>query len=147
MKKYSAYTLLELLVVIAIVGLLMAFGLLLLAFIGIEKHDTAASAEKLLDKILAYRVFADSERKMNLNLRDIDGELMLVSQFTLAADTNKGLRPSFSSAMAPALAEELYQELLDIAQEKHARVASGKFAADMQVSLENDGPVTFILSN
>ena len=119
----------------------------LLAFIGIEKQDTPSSAQKLLDKILAYRVFSDSEGKMNLNLSEVDGGLMLVSQFTLAADTNKGLRPSFSSAMAPAQAEKLYLELLTIAATKYEKVVSGKFAADMQVSLENNGPVTFILSN
>ena len=119
----------------------------LLAFIGMEKSDTADNADKLLDKILAYRVFSDADGKMNLNVQEVGGELMLVSQFTLAADTNKGLRPSFSSAMAPDLAEELYCKLVESAKTKHLKVNSGRFAADMQVSLENNGPVTFILEN
>ena len=119
----------------------------LLAFIGIEKSDTVDNADKLLDKILAYRVFSDTGGKMNLNVQEVGGELMLVSQFTLAADTNKGLRPSFSSAMAPGIAEELYCKLVERAKTKHLKVNSGQFAADMQVSLENNGPVTFILEN
>jgi D-tyrosyl-tRNA(Tyr) deacylase len=117
----------------------------LLAFIGVEKDDTDEHSQKLLDKILAYRVFADSDGKMNLDVKDIGGDLMLVSQFTLAADTGKGLRPGFSSAKAPAEAESLYLKFVAAAEKKHEFVRSGKFAADMQVSLENDGPVTFIL--
>ena len=119
----------------------------LLAFIGIEKSDTEKSADDLLDKILAYRVFSDGEDKMNLDLKDIGGDLMLVSQFTLVADTQKGLRPGFSSAMPPAEAEKLYGHIVRSAKEKHEFVDSGKFAADMQVELENDGPVTFILKS
>ena len=117
----------------------------LLAFIGVEKHDDVELAQKLLSKILAYRVFADSEDKMNLNLKDINGGLMLVSQFTLAADTDKGLRPSFSSAKAPADAEEIYTYMVNAARQQYEFVQSGKFAADMQIKLENNGPVTFIL--
>ncbi|PCJ23795.1 MAG: D-tyrosyl-tRNA(Tyr) deacylase [SAR86 cluster bacterium] len=117
----------------------------LLAFVGIEKSDETKLAQKLLDKILAYRVFSDSNGKMNLSLKDISGDLMLVSQFTLAADTGKGLRPGFSSAKAPDEAERIYNHLLDLASSQHDSVASGKFAADMQVTLENNGPVTFIL--
>jgi D-aminoacyl-tRNA deacylase len=117
----------------------------LLALIGIEKTDDDKLAQKLLDKILAYRVFADAEGKMNLDLKDIGGDLMLVSQFTLVAETEKGLRPGFSSAMPPAEAEIIYDNLLLCARRQHEFVQSGKFAADMQVSLENDGPVTFIL--
>lgn len=117
----------------------------LLAFIGVEKDDSVAKAHKLLDKILAYRVFADEESRMNLDLKDIGGDLMLVSQFTLAANTDKGLRPSFSSAMPPEDAEKIYDSLVNTAIEKHEFVRSGQFAADMQISLENDGPVTFIL--
>ncbi|MBT3531739.1 MAG: D-tyrosyl-tRNA(Tyr) deacylase [Gammaproteobacteria bacterium] len=117
----------------------------LLAFIGIEKEDNEEMANKLLDKILAYRVFADEDDKMNLDVKDIGGDLMLVSQFTLAADTSSGLRPGFSTAMPPAEAEKLYGYTLSAAKEKHEFVGSGKFAADMQIELENDGPVTFIL--
>lgn len=119
----------------------------ILAFIGVEKDDSGKQAEALLDKILAYRVFPDSEGKMNLGLKDADGDLMLVSQFTLAADTNSGLRPSFSSAMEPTRASEIYQSMVESAKEKHPRVQSGIFAADMKIELVNDGPVTFILAN
>ena len=117
----------------------------LLAFIAVEKEDTNVLAEKLLEKILTYRVFADSEEKMNLSLKDIGGDLMLISQFTLAASTNTGLRPSFSSAKPPAEAEQIYQHLVDCANQQYSSVQSGIFAANMQVSLENDGPVTFSL--
>ncbi len=117
----------------------------LLALIGIERDDNEQLAQKLLDKILAYRVFADSKGKMNLGIKDIGGDLLLVSQFTLAAETDKGLRPGFSPAKAPAEAEGIYQKLVTAAEQQHEFVQSGKFAADMQLSLENDGPVTFIL--
>lgn len=117
----------------------------LLALIGVEKEDTPATADKLLKKILAYRVFADSEGKMNLDIKDIGGDLLLVSQFTLAATTDKGLRPGFSSAKEPGEAEEIYDYLVSLAGNEHEFVESGVFAADMQVALENDGPVTFIL--
>ncbi len=117
----------------------------LLALIGIEKDDDDRLAQKLLDKILAYRIFADNDGKMNLALKDIGGDLLLVSQFTLAAETEKGLRPGFSTAKPPAEAEVIYDNLLRCAKDQHEFVESGKFAADMQVRLENDGPVTFIL--
>ena len=117
----------------------------LLAFIGIEKADTAKLAEKLVDKILAYRLFADDDERMNLDLKAVGGDLMLVSQFTLAATTDKGLRPSFSSVKPPEEAEKIYQHLVGTAETRHPSVRDGKFAADMQISLENDGPVTFIL--
>ncbi|MDA1371268.1 MAG: D-aminoacyl-tRNA deacylase [Proteobacteria bacterium] len=119
----------------------------LLGFIGIEKEDTRSSADKLIDKILAYRVFADSEGKMNLDLKAISGDLLLVSQFTLVAATDKGLRPSFSSAKPPHDAEPLYEYLVVQAKLKHRSVASGQFAANMQIALENDGPVTLILKS
>ena len=119
-------------------------GLLLL--LGIEKTDLKTAADKLLQKIVNYRVFADSEGKMNLSLRDIGGELLVVSQFTLAADTNKGLRPSFSSAASPEQAEELYDYFLtQAATALNTQIQSGRFGADMQVMLHNDGPVTFML--
>ena len=117
----------------------------LLAFVGVEALDEKPQADKLLDKLLAYRVFADADGKMNLDLASIKGELMMVSQFTLAANTRKGLRPGFSSAKSPAEAKMLYEYFVNRALEKHGVVKSGKFAADMKIELENDGPVTFIL--
>lgn len=119
----------------------------LLALVGIEKDDTQADSEKLLEKMLAYRVFADSEGKMNLDVKDIGGDLLIVSQFTLAASTDKGLRPGFSSAKEPAEAEKLYDQLVEMARAKHEFVETGVFAANMEVALENDGPVTFILKS
>ncbi|EWH04215.1 D-tyrosyl-tRNA(Tyr) deacylase [Pseudoalteromonas lipolytica SCSIO 04301] len=119
-------------------------GILLL--LGVEKHDTEQSAEKLLHKVSNYRIFTDQQGKMNLSLQDIQGELLVVSQFTLAADTKKGMRPSFSSAATPAQANALYEYFVEKAKAVDLRVATGQFAADMQVSLCNDGPVTFNLS-
>lgn len=118
-------------------------GILLL--LGIEKTDTQITADKLMDKILAYRIFADDQNKMNCNLQQIDGGILVVSQFTLAADTQKGLRPGFSSAMPPVEAEQLYNYFVTSIRAKHKKVATGIFGADMQVSLINDGPVTFML--
>ena len=118
-------------------------GLLLL--LGVEQADTEQQADKLLHKVLNYRIFADEQGKMNLSVKDIGGGLLVVSQFTLAAETKKGLRPSFSSAANPALAEQLYQYFVTQAQQQHNIVATGIFAADMKVSLCNDGPVTFML--
>jgi D-tyrosyl-tRNA(Tyr) deacylase len=118
----------------------------LLVLLGVERDDTRARAEKLLDKVLQYRVFADADSKMNLSVRDIDGGVLLVSQFTLAADTQKGLRPSFSSAATPALALEIYEHAVQYLQQQHRQVATGIFAAEMQVELVNDGPVTFMLT-
>lgn len=117
-------------------------GLLLL--LGIEANDNQQSAERLLQKVLNYRVFSDDAGKMNLNLQQIDGQLLIVSQFTLAADTKKGLRPSFSSGANPQQAEHLYNYFVQQAQQKIS-TQTGQFAADMQVSLVNDGPVTFWL--
>lgn len=117
----------------------------LLALVGLEKGDDEAKVAKMLDKLLAYRVFSDAEGKMNLSVKDIDGDVLLVSQFTLAADTQKGLRPGFSSALEPSLAEPLFDKLLKAAHQRHKKIASGVFGADMQISLLNDGPVTFIL--
>ena len=117
----------------------------LLALVGLEKGDDERSLGKMLDKLLAYRVFADAEGKMNLSLRDIAGDLLLVSQFTLAADTQKGLRPGFSSALPPAEAKPLFESMVQEAVARHPNTQSGVFGADMQISLLNDGPVTFIL--
>lgn len=117
----------------------------LLALIGIEQDDTEAHADKLLHKLLHYRVFSDDDGKMNLNLQQVEGGLMLVSQFTLAADTRKGLRPGFSRAASPVLGKQMFTYLLERATEAWTHVASGEYGADMQVSLVNDGPVTFLL--
>lgn len=117
----------------------------LLVFLGVERDDSEQSADRLLKKLLAYRVFADPDGKMNLGVQDVGGGLLIVSQFTLAASTDKGLRPSFSSAKPPAEAEQLYQYFLQAARHAHPIVAAGKFGADMQVALVNDGPVTFLL--
>ena len=117
----------------------------LLALVGIEKEDASSDVEKLLHKLLSYRVFADSEGRMNLGLKDTGGDLLLVSQFTLAASTTKGLRPGFSSAKPPQQAEQLFDELVSKAHQDHGAVRSGVFGADMQIALENNGPVTFLL--
>ncbi len=117
----------------------------LLALIGIQRNDEAAHARRLLDKLLAYRVFPDERGRMNRSLADTGGGLLLVSQFTLAADTRSGTRPSFTPAAAPEEARELYAHLVELARSNHTQVASGEFGADMQVSLINDGPVTFWL--
>ena len=118
----------------------------LLVLLGVEKQDDRSKADKLAEKVLNYRVFSDEAGKMNLNVQQIGGELLVVSQFTLAADTQKGLRPSFSKGAAPQLADELYQYFAQKCGEK-VKVATGQFAADMQVSLVNDGPVTFWLTS
>jgi D-tyrosyl-tRNA(Tyr) deacylase len=121
-------------------------GIVLL--LGIDKNDASAQADQLLQKILNYRIFNDNGGKMNLSLQDIGGDLLIVSQFTLAADTKKGLRPSFSSAAPPKQAKVLYEHFLDQANQRHnGAVASGQFGANMQVSLCNDGPVTFLLNS
>jgi D-tyrosyl-tRNA(Tyr) deacylase len=119
----------------------------LLVLLGLDRGDDLAAGERLLDKILAYRVFGDDEGRMNLSVREVGGGVLLVSQFTLSADTRKGLRPSFSSAMPPAEAEMLFGQLYDLLALRHSPVAGGLFGADMQVALVNDGPVTFLLES
>jgi D-tyrosyl-tRNA(Tyr) deacylase len=118
----------------------------LLVLVGVQQEDTPADAERLLERLLNYRVFPDAQGRMNLCLRDIGGGLLLVPQFTLAADTQRGNRPSFTPAAEPAKAQTLFGQLLDLARARHGVVASGRFGADMQVSLINDGPVSFWLS-
>ncbi|MYM64097.1 D-aminoacyl-tRNA deacylase [Pseudomaricurvus sp. HS19] len=118
-------------------------GLLLL--LGVQKGDDEAALDKLLHKVLNYRVFSDAEGKMNLSVQDIAGGVLVVSQFTLAADTRKGLRPGFSTAAAPAEAERLYDLFVEKLRQQHPTVATGIFAADMKVGLVNDGPVSFLL--
>lgn len=122
-----------------------AIGQGLLALVGIEPQDDRQSVERMLHRLLNYRVFADAEGRMNLSLAQVGGGLLLVSQFTLAADTGSGLRPSFSSAAPPAQGQALFEALLALAHERHPQVAGGRFGAHMQVELVNDGPVTFLL--
>lgn len=122
-----------------------AIGPGLLALIGIQREDSSAHAQRLLAKILGYRVFPDEAQRMNRSLSDTGGGLLLVSQFTLAADTKKGTRPSFTPAAAPELARDLFEHLVTQARLAHPTVHCGEFAADMQVSLINDGPVSFWL--
>ncbi len=119
----------------------------LLALVGIEREDTLESVQKGIDKLLKYRVFSDDAGKMNLSLKDIEGGLLMVSQFTIAADTKKGLRPSFTSAAAPALGLSLFDAAVAYAKMQMKHVETGEFGADMQVSLVNDGPVTFMLES
>jgi len=118
----------------------------LLLFLGVEKGDDKQKADKLLEKILKYRVFADQNDRMNLSLSDIQGDLLIVSQFTLVAETQKGLRPSFSSAALPDESEALYQYFVEKARQSRLIIETGRFGADMAVTLVNDGPVTFNLS-
>ena len=117
----------------------------LLVFLGLDKGDDETRAERMIEKLLAYRVFPDAQGRMNCSLADTGGSVLLVSQFTLAADTRKGLRPSFSDALAPEQAKALYNFTLARLQQAWPRVEAGRFGADMQVSLVNDGPVTFLL--
>lgn len=117
----------------------------ILAFVGVRRGDTETAAERLLERIVGYRIFPDDEGRMNLSLRDVSGELMLVSQFTLAADTRSGMRAGFSTAASPDEGRRLFDYLVNTARASLPRVATGEFGAHMQVSLVNDGPVTFWL--
>ena len=117
----------------------------LLALIGVVRGDDAAGADRLLRRLLDYRVFPDPAGRMNLSLRDVGGALLLVPQFTLAADTHKGARPSFSRAAPPEHGARLFDHFVDLARQRHRPVAAGRFGTHMQVSLVNDGPVTFWL--
>jgi len=124
-----------------------AIGRGLLVFVAVEQGDSEARADRLLERMLGYRVFPDAEGRMNLSVADTGGGLLLVSQFTLAADTRKGMRPSFSPAAAPEEGRRLFDYLVERARTQHAPVATGRFAADMQVALVNDGPVTLWLAS
>lgn len=118
----------------------------LLALVAIERGDADAQVARLAERLLGYRVFPDEEGKMNRSVVDIGGELLLVSQFTLAADTAKGMRPSFTPAADPATGERLFGDLIGECERRFpGRIATGRFGADMQVTLTNDGPVTFLL--
>ena len=117
----------------------------LLVLVGVQADDERRIAQQFVTRLLNYRVFPDSDGKMNLSLVDINGELLLVPQFTLVANTRKGRRPSFATAAPPALGQSIFDSMVEIASEDYANVACGQFGADMQVHLVNDGPVTFIL--
>jgi D-tyrosyl-tRNA(Tyr) deacylase len=117
----------------------------LLVFVGVERGDGAAQADRLLERVLGYRVFEDDQGRMNRSLIDVRGGMLLVPQFTLAADTSKGTRPSFTPAAEPAEGKRWFDYLIGVAREAHAPVASGVFGAHMKVALVNDGPVTFWL--
>ncbi len=120
-----------------------AIGRGLMVLLGVARGDDAAKAEKLADKIVGYRIFPDAERRMNLSLKDVGGEMLVVSQFTLCADTRKGRRPGFDAAAPPDIANALYQHFVEHVRGQGVAVATGEFGAMMQVSLINDGPVTF----
>lgn len=124
-----------------------AIGHGILALIGVEKEDEEAQVDKILHKLLNYRIFSDENDKMNLGLAKSGGELLLVSQFTLVADTSRGLRPGFSQGATPEHGQRLFNLLLQKAREQYPRVQSGQFGADMKVELLNDGPVTFMLES
>ena len=117
----------------------------LLVFLGLEKKDNELIADKMMGKIISYRVFPDENQKMNLSLKDIKGDVLIISQFTLAADTKNGTRAGFSTALPPIEAENLYNYFIDKIKESNLKIQSGIFGADMKVSLLNDGPVTFML--
>lgn len=119
----------------------------LLVFLAVEKNDTEVSIEKLVHKLVHYRIFSDDENKMNLNIQDINGDILIVSQFTLAASTEKGLRPSFSDAASPEKAFKYYNYFVDKIRSASIPVSTGIFGKDMKVELINDGPVTFLLNS
>ena len=122
-----------------------SIGAGLLVLVGVQHNDNKATADRLLERLLGYRVFADADGKMNLNLKQVTGELLLVPQFTLAADTRSGMRPGFSTAASSAVGQRLFTYLLEQARMQQLPVVGGQFGKDMQVSLVNDGPVTFWL--
>ena len=118
----------------------------LLVFLAVQPEDTQAKTKRLAERVAGYRVFNDENGKMNLNVKQVDGDILVVSQFTLAADTDSGMRPSFTSAAKPEFSNDLYQYFCQQLREKDFKVPTGKFAADMKVQLLNDGPVTFTLT-
>ena len=126
-------------------SIIAAIGRGTLVLVGMEKGDGVRQVERLLERLLGYRVFPDAEGRMNLSLQDVEGDLLLVPQFTLAADTSKGARPSFSGAAPPETGKVLFEQLVAAAQARYPHVCCGRFGADMKVTLTNDGPVTFWL--
>lgn len=125
-----------------------AINIGLLVFVGVEPHDNIKITERLVDRLLGYRIFADQQDKMNLSVKDINGELLIVPQFTLVADTKKGMRPSFSSVAPPELGQNLFNHFVKYCQQTYNKdkIFTGKFGTDMQVNLCNNGPATFILT-
>ncbi len=119
----------------------------ILALVAIEKNDNEHHVARMAQRLLGYRMFADEQGKMNRSVKDIDGGVLLVSQFTLAADTQKGMRPNFSSAASPEHGLTMYQSLVNAVQQQNNKTACGQFGADMQIELLNDGPVTFVLNS
>lgn len=121
----------------------------LLVFVGVEPQDNSSITERLVERVLGYRIFADENDKMNLNVTDIAGELLIIPQFTLVADTKKGMRPSFSSVASPKIGENFFNYFLECCEKKYSKekISRGKFGADMQINLCNNGPATFILHN
>lgn len=117
----------------------------ILALVAVERGDSEAQSQRLAERILSYRIFPDAEGRMNLSVADIGGEILLISQFTLAADTRKGSRPSFTPAAAPEEGRRLFEHFIDRVRERHPKVSTGQFGANMRVALVNDGPVTFTL--
>lgn len=131
---------------VEVVGLVVgAIGPGLLVFVAVQPDDSAQSIERMAERLLGYRVFEDADGKMNLSMQAVQGEVLLVSQFTLAADTNTGMRPSFTTAAKPEQALQGFEALVQSVKQKHGQVATGQFGANMQISLLNDGPVTFWL--
>ena len=126
-------------------NLYSSIGFGLLVFLGVEKGDTKENAEKLCDKLVNLRIFEDENEKMNLSLKDVKGEMLVVSQFTLCGDCKKGTRPSFDKSAPPAIANELYEYFISLVKAQNIGCSTGKFAAMMDVELINDGPVTFMV--
>ena len=126
-------------------NLYSSIGFGLLVFLGVEKGDTKENAEKLCDKLVNLRIFEDENEKMNLSLKDVKGEMLIVSQFTLCGDCKKGTRPSFDKSAPPAIANELYEYFISLVKAQNISCSTGKFAAMMDVELINDGPVTFMV--
>ena len=118
----------------------------ILVFLAVQPDDSEAKAKRLAERVAGYRIFNDENDKMNLNVKQVDGEILVVSQFTLAADTSSGMRPSFTSAAKPEFSDKLYQYFCQQLRQQGFKVPTGEFAADMQVQLLNDGPVTFTLT-
>ena len=119
----------------------------LLVLLGVAQGDDSSQVQKLAERLINYRIFSDDQGRMNQSLKTIEAELLIVSQFTLCADTQKGLRPGFSTAAPPDIAEQLYKDFVDYCRQQITRVETGIFGADMQVALINDGPVTFLLES
>ena len=119
----------------------------LLVFIGFEPSDSYQVSKQMVLRLLSYRIFEDSNGKMNNSVQDINGDILIAPQFTLTADTKKGLRPSFSTCMAPDKAKDMFEHFISLAKEEYPRISSGNFGADMKIKLINDGPVTFLLES